>query len=638
MVVGIVTSLLAALLASVLVVLQCYLSGSRPAFSLPAFLAIGATAILAIFAHPGRLERAGRWCVAVTGGCFAYLLLRASGSPVEYLARPDFYLALACLAVYFLHVFFITSATDRLSIVWLLLILAGVEVVIGTRQFVGNDWLPFGLKRSVETTTVRASGTFVNPAHLAGFLEIVAPFALALAFWGARKTWVRLLAGYFAAVCYFGIILTGSRGSWISALFTLVVLVILSRDLIRRTSRSRFPAGLYLSIAAAVGAVIFALYFMRQNKALSTRIDLLSDSVTSRSGYDARVYNWLAALEQWQESKWIGTGAGTHYYYGRKYRHEEIQADPVHAHSDYLELLAEYGILGFAGMTVVLLVHAGSGWRGYKIWSARRAERPYEPSPELALNIGSLAAFCTYLAHSMVDFNLHLPGNALTMALVFGILANPSTPAKEDATDEAESAPKNKPSLPEILPRLALPALGLWIILSIGSKCQAELLAEKARVALRDRQYRNSIALSESSLAYDSRNPYIYYQIGEAYRRGAHGKPDAAADPDRLLAEAAYRQALALFDQETVFWIALGLTFDDEAKFQDARAAYERAIALDPHCWHPRSFLAEHFRKIGDPVHEIGTRMQAQRLVPFDVKKLFETSKEGDAPGNKNPL
>jgi O-antigen ligase len=617
-----VNSLLAALVASVLIVIQCYLSGSRPAFAYPGYLVFGVTAILALFALPGRLTRPGRWCLAVTAIFFGYLLTRAALSPVPYLARQDFFLSLAALIVYSLTALFITGTTERLSIVWLLLLLAGFEAVVGTRQFAGNDWLPFGLVRRATEETVRASGTFINPANLAGFLEIMAPLALAIAFWGTRRLWARLLAGYFAVVCFFGIAISGSRGGWVSTGFSMVIFVILSRDLIRRTSRSRFPMALSLSVVAALSLAGGAIYFMRSNVVLKRRLDLVSELTDQKKVHDIRVYNWLAALDQWNESRWFGTGAGTHLYFGRKYRHEELQSDPVHAHSDYLELLAEYGLAGFAALIPFLFLHARSGWRGYQQWSARRAEDRYPPSPELALNIGALCAFAAYLAHSMVDFNLHLPGNALTMAFIFGLLANPGTP--EDPVDSEDPELPHSARQPQTRwPRLALPLLGAGLLFTLGTKWRGEMLSEKARVCVRDRQYDDAVIFARASLQYDSRNPYTYKHLGDAYRLKATaariGRPGEAI----TLAEDAYRHAITLFNDELVFWIAIGQTLDAEAKYAEARVAYERAVALDPLFWMPRGFLAMHFAKIGDSVRETSMWYSSQRLVGFDVKKYF---------------
>lgn len=604
---------------------------------MPAYLVLGVIAILTVFSPAARLSRAGRWCLWAAGLLFAYILIRAANSPVPYLARQDFYLALAALAVYGLNTFFITGLTERMSIVWLLLALAGFEVVIGTRQFVGNDWLPFGLTRQAQGDTIRASGTFINPAHLAGFLEIMAPFALAIAFWGARRIWVRLLAGYMAGVCYFGIAITASRGSWISAAFAAVVFVILSRDLVRRTSRSRFPVLLYLSVFAALALVAGAVYFMRSSNVLSYRLDTVSGLTDQKKIHDIRVYNWLAALDQWQEARWLGTGAGTHLYYGRKYRREELQADPEHAHSDYLEFLAEYGLAGFALLLPFLFFHARSGWHGYRRWSERRAEDRYQSSPELALNLGALCAFVSYLAHSMVDFNLHLPGNALCVALVCALLANPGEPQPAPVGFGAEEEPP--PSAPPltlagVLPRLALPALGAGLLLAIGSRWRGEIFSEQARAGVRDRHFPEAIALAQASLALDPANPYTYQYLGDAYRLQFLSRGLREPGPELAQSEEAYRRAIALFDQEMVFWIALGQTLDAEGKYSEARVAYERAVALDPKFWYPRAFLARHFQRIGDPIRENFMWLSAQRLVMFDVKKYFISAKHNSSPTN----
>src|SRR5262249_22630850 len=98
-------------------------------------------------------------------------------------------------------------------------------------------------------------------------------------------------------------------------------------------------------------------------------------------------------------------------------------------------------------------------------------------------------------------------------------------------------------------------------------------------------------------------------------------RPAVAAE--NTLAEQAYRHAIALFDQEFIFWMALGQTLDAQAKYPEARQAYERAVALDPLLWLPRMALALHFEKIGDSVRADMNWLYAQRLVTFDVRKQF---------------
>lgn len=623
---GLVNSLLAALLASALIFIQCYISGTRLAFSLPALTLIAIAGILSFFAPRPRGTSANRWCLGVTAVFFGYILIRAWLSPVPYLARNDIFTLLGCLITYGLCALYLTESSTRSAILASLFLLTAVEVIIGTRQFMYQDnWMPFGLVRGSTPDASRASGTFISSIHLAGFLEIVAPFALGVAFWGARKLWIRLFAGYLAVVCYFGIGITGSRGGWISSLFSLLIFLILSLDLIRRTHRSWFAPALYLSVIAVLAVPTGAFFLLQKDGMLSKRVDLLSQIVQRDvKTYDIRIHNWTAALEQWKESKWTGTGAGTHLYYGRKHRQPAVQQDPQHAHSDYLELLAEYGLIGAGGLMVFLFVHLRSGLRGYRILAQRRAEDPYRASPQLALNLGALGAFAAYFIHSAVDFNLHLPGNALVFASIFGILAHPVALKATLARDEeAEQDPRHLTARWPWSLRLVLPAFGVILIL-IGTRTfPEESLSEKARVSLRTGNFNEAIALSQRALAREKNNPYLYYYLGNAHFSRAQLAPKNARRPDLEAAENAYRAGLALFPQDETPWVRLGQVLDELGRHEEAQTAFETAISLDPKAGILYAYLGEHFRKIGDPEREKETLARGQTLINFDIGLYF---------------
>src|SRR5215469_5974197 len=97
-----------------------------------------------------------------------------------------------------------------------------------------------------------------------------------------------------------------------------------------------------------------------------------------------------------------------------------------HAHNDYLEISADLGIPAavalFAGIVWVLF----GGIRTFL-----RAESRFERNTALAC-VGSIA---TILLHSMTDFNLHIPANALVLATILGItLASSSVASQSEAT------------------------------------------------------------------------------------------------------------------------------------------------------------------------------------------------------------
>jgi O-antigen ligase len=83
-----------------------------------------------------------------------------------------------------------------------------------------------------------------------------------------------------------------------------------------------------------------------------------------------------------------------------------------YAHNDYLQITAELGIPG------VLLLAA------LAVWVLGRTLRTVifmRGSPNWALACGLLGAFLAIAVHSLADFNLYVPANALAFAWLAGL-------------------------------------------------------------------------------------------------------------------------------------------------------------------------------------------------------------------------
>ena len=83
-----------------------------------------------------------------------------------------------------------------------------------------------------------------------------------------------------------------------------------------------------------------------------------------------------------------------------------------HAHNDYLELLAEAGLVGFL---IVVGGVAWFGWRTLKHWFTR-----HDPQVR-GIVLGGLTSLLAIGIHSLVDFNLHIPANALLLSVILGL-------------------------------------------------------------------------------------------------------------------------------------------------------------------------------------------------------------------------
>jgi O-antigen ligase len=107
----------------------------------------------------------------------------------------------------------------------------------------------------------------------------------------------------------------------------------------------------------------------------------------------------------------LGSGCGT---FTTVFPHYRMFYDRMlinHAHDDFLEVLLETGLLGFAAALWFLWLLYRCGFH-----NVRRASH----SPHAIMSTAALAGCTGLLAHSFTDFNLHLPANA---ALFFVLCA-----------------------------------------------------------------------------------------------------------------------------------------------------------------------------------------------------------------------
>jgi len=102
----------------------------------------------------------------------------------------------------------------------------------------------------------------------------------------------------------------------------------------------------------------------------------------------------------------FGTGAGTYIYAYTPYEEEDLGGILHHAHNDYLETLAEMGLIGGGAIIIAaFLALAILFWRWVKL--------PEHDYFGRGVGLGFLGGIVAILIHSFSDFNLRLPANAL---------------------------------------------------------------------------------------------------------------------------------------------------------------------------------------------------------------------------------
>lgn len=554
-------------LAAALAGMQVLIGGTRLVFSLPIYGLLAIVGIVSLFVARTK-PAAGRACLAASGIFFGYVLLRAWFSAVPSIARADIFSVLGGLVVYFFIACVLTTAKRRIYLLIFLVLVALVQVVIGAIQFRnGNNFMLIPFLQRFDYGR-RASGFYVCPNHFAGLLEVLGIFCVSLVCWSRWPAWAKLLLGYAGCVCYAGLALTGSRGGYLSAGFSLVVFAGLTLLALRKAGGAIFwRTALAGTVFALVMAAALFLGF-KNSRLLSSRAQNVFDTENMRLDL------WQAAIAQWKLQPFIGTGSGTYLYYGRRFRTARVQLDPVEVHNDYLHLLCEYGAVGGALFLVFFGAHLRSGWRAFERLGPRRvAVAPRLASNGLALNLGSLGALAALVAHSGFDFNLHIPANVLLMAFVFGLLANPGLGRGREG--------ERPPAFP--IGRIVLPLIALFLAAGCFRYFRAEYYAEKSRTALRDERHVSAMLWANRALALDQQNPNIWFYLGESRVRRAEGVSSAAirASFERA-AIVPFQRALALAPNDETFLIALGRVYDSLGRYPEAEWMFDRAKAWDP--------------------------------------------------------
>jgi len=561
--------------------------GASLIYNLPCSALLVVAAFLSLASFRKSQPPANVYCLAGSALFFGYILARIVTSPVEYLTRHDLFSILSALIVYLLLAAHLTSPKHRLGLVFGLLLLGLINVSLGALQYFRHANFAFlGLLPSAEAYGARATGFYGCPDHLAGFLEVTGLIGLSVGCWGRWKHSLKIFTIYASLMCLVGVVLTGSRGGLLSVAGGFLVFVCLSVFTLQKGVMVRKWLAVGLAVAVAIAFAAGIAYFLSHQANLGLRWTNLRVKATDRLNM------WDSAIQQFKLNPLVGTGSGTYLYLQRHFRSSTEWADAIYAHNDYLQLLAEYGLIGFAGFLIFLGAHVSHGIRSLRWIVAERLNSSGRVrSDTLALTVGALSAVSAYLIHSAFDFNLHIPANALLLAATFAMLANPGV--------EMPDAAKHYRTTRFL--RLALPAFGLWIALAGLPTWPAEYFAKKARSAVGTEKNADAIKLAIKGISYDKKDPYLYLYLGE----GLFGVAEAASN-NQVRAEMSYKAAfhaytngLSLFPQDRYLLLGAGWSLDGLRRFDEAEHFFKKIVEEEPNSPQISAYYAIHLHSAG---------------------------------------
>lgn len=553
--------------------LEIFIGGARLLYAIPGISLVAITAILTINWKIKANPRSDHPALIASLLFAGYILIRNRFSEVEYIARLQFFIMAGCLIIYLIFTVVFARAADRNRLFLFLGILALLQMVPALVQFSSHDpWMPLSWAQRQDHGNWRASGFFISPNNFAGFLEVMALFAMSYAIWGRTTLLIRIILGYCALVFVAGVAISGSRGGYLSLVFGSAVLLLFSLIAWRRMQRENFALAALLSSVGALALFSAILLIVFLSPTLGERVQQINDPE------NMRLLLWKSALQQFHLSPIWGTGGFSFLYFGRLFRDPTVQNDPIHVHDDYLQLLADYGLVGMGLFLLLLITHLRAGGISFLKLTTPSPHSPDLQSDRLAMNIGSLSAVAAYMVHSLVDFNMQLPLNALMMTVVFAVLANAGTPFEDSRSQQSLGGFRK--SL-----RYSLPLLGLALLLYGIPMIRGEYLAERARIALRDGHPQEALEWSRKGTIKTHDNPELYYYRGEAaLELVMMGNPKGQSDLQDLKFESvsAFLSGLKVFPYDSRLALKLAQAQAVAGDYFSALESIDYAQRLDP--------------------------------------------------------
>ncbi len=247
-------------------------------------------------------------------------------------------------------------------------------------------------------------GSFVNRHNFAAYMEMTIAVPLGLLFVGAIEKDKRLL--YITAIGLMGIalLLSGSRGGLIALLAEVVLLVMITTQ---NSSKKSFLLKAVLAVALIV-VIIFGTILIGGDSSLTR----FAESVSSDNISSDRFQIWSVTLDIIKANFPFGAGLGA---VGVAYTaHDTLNGmgRVEQAHNDYLETLANAGLIGFLIGASFLFLFFRTALRNIKTLNLYRR----------GVAVGAFAGCFAILVHSIFDFVLHITAVTLLFLTLLSLL------------------------------------------------------------------------------------------------------------------------------------------------------------------------------------------------------------------------
>jgi O-antigen ligase len=249
-------------------------------------------------------------------------------------------------------------------------------------------------------------GPYANRNHYAGVIEMLFPFAFLGALKPNLENSKRIVLGFAALLMIATVFLCGSRGGFISVGLEMIFLAVLV------LWRSRH-IGLILTVTLAFVLTGAFGTWLGSDRLIGRLGDL------KNGGGFSRLQVARDSVQMFEQHPWTGWGLGNFPIVYPKFRTFATDLYVNEAHNDFVQLLVETGLLGFgAGIGLLVIVFR----RGFS--QLRDADYGSWRTAAVAASVIGVVGITV---HSLFDFNLQIPANALLFYVLCAVAGSVST-------------------------------------------------------------------------------------------------------------------------------------------------------------------------------------------------------------------
>lgn len=333
-------------------------------------------------------------------------------SALHFLAFFIFFAALLAFA----------DNTKRLkTLVWLITIFGFLYAFFAILQAVLSPDKIYGI---YERQFASPFGSFVNRHNFAAYMEMTIAVPLGLMFAGAVQRDRRLLVITAIGLMGIALLLSGSRGGLVALLAEIFFLIILTTK-----TKSHRKLALKIALSVALVAVIVVGSTLIGGESSLTR---LAETSASKDFTTDRTHIWSVTLDVITNNLPFGAGLGAFSVAYTPYDSLSGLERVEQAHNDYLQVLADAGIVGLIIGAFFVFWLFRTGLQNIKTENTFRR----------GVAVGALSGCFAILVHSIFDFVLHTTAVSLLFLILVSLVALSGRKNRDDV--EMPVMPRDK--------------------------------------------------------------------------------------------------------------------------------------------------------------------------------------------------